>query len=278
MTIYPACTMQKSIILPESRMELSSGKKPPRSLSKQKSCGHLVHQGQGKHDIASRYNRGCLTPNPKTAVHRPLQRSESTTARNEMKRPLTYSSTENSKHKPRSGIKNTPRSGKGGVLGNTPRSTPAGTRSPIRTHKGKAKRDFERENIRPKKRLAIAYNEDADKDQQHKEVTNLDRNYHLTNGLIPIAEVKPLQAVRKLEIGDQYDVRDGSRTSGEFTDEVSCEEHKTAANQLHISIRERKKHTICDFDSGDFSVYVAVRVRPFSKRYLSFSSTWFLFI
>lgn len=252
-------------------MELSNGKKPPRNLSKQKSCGQLLHQG--KHDHITRYNRGCLTPNPKATSNHAVQRSESSSSKLELKRPFTCSnSTESLKAK--SSLKRTPRSGKRGVFGSTPRSTPAGIKSQIGTQKGKIKRDLEKDNIRPKKRLAIAYDEDtdsmqgeSDKDQQHTVKTNFDRKSHLGCGIIPIAEIKPLPVVNKLTVGDQYDVNDG-RNDSDFVHNVSVTNSQACGDRKHHPIPDEKRQHNFNLDSGSFSVFVAVRVRPFSKRYI----------
>ena len=243
-------------------MEVTSGSKPPKSLSKQKSCGQLLHHG--KYDIANRYNRGSVTPNPKTTAHRNVQRSESATSKYELKRPVNCSSTDNSKSKSRSNLRKTPRSCKGALVGNTPRSTPVGTKSPLGAHKGKVKRGSEKDIVRPKKRLAIAYSEedtyrhyDTDKDQ----LDGFDYNLG-GNGLIPIAEVKPFPIVNKIRIDSQCDGSDSETIDG-----VSVANHKTDGNHLHHSNHEGSKHLVRNIDSGDFSVYVAVRVRPLNKRY-----------
>ena len=253
-------------------MELSNGKKLPRNLSKQKSCGQLLHQR--KHDHSTRYNRGCLTPNPKATTNHAVQRSESSASKFDLKRPFAYSnSTENLK--PKSSLKRTPRSGKCGTFGTTPRSTPAGIKSQMGTQKGKIKRDLEKDSMRPKKRLAIAYDEDGDskqdepdKDQHHGVKTVLDRNGHLGCGMIPIAEIKPLPIVNKLDIGDQYDVSDGRNVS-DLVHNISTINSKAYGDQKHHLLHEEKKQHNLNMDSGSFSVYVAVRVRPFSKRYPS---------
>ena len=244
-------------------MEVKSGSKPPKSLSKQKSCGQLLHHG--KYDIVNRCNRGCVTPNPKTTTHRDVQISESATSKLELKRPLKCSSTENSKSKSRSNLRKTPRSCKGVLVGNTPRSTPVGTKSPIGTHKGKIKRDSEKDSIRPKKRLAIAYSEeDAYRQYNAEKDHKLDGfKYNLGgSGLIPIAEVKPLPVVNKMRIDSKCDGSDS-----EMIDGVSVANHKADRSHLHHSHHEGSVHLAKSIDSGDFSVYVAVRVRPLNKRY-----------
>ena len=253
-----------------------SSKKPPRNLSKQKSCGHLLQGGGNwKYDAAGRYNRGCLTPNPKMTTHRTLQRSESTTSKTELQRSLKGSSADSSKTKVRSSLRKTPRSGKPGVPGNTPRSTPAGTKSPMRSYKGKTKRDFDKEkdNIRPKKRLAIAYDDDATdehcqsiEEQKRKGLNVLESKSHLGSGLIPIAEVKPLPVVRKLN-DDKYDLSDG-KISDDYINNESTLTYKVQTTKIHPTVHQEEARPNRDVDSGDFSVYVAVRVRPFTKRYI----------
>lgn len=241
-----------------------NGKRPPKSLSKQQSCSQLSLHSSGKLD--SRFNRGCLTPNPKMTSHRNLQRSDSTTCKNELKRPLKFGSTD----RVRSASRKTPKSGKSGAsIENTPRSTPAGTRGKIGSSAGKTKRDFdqEKEIMRPKKKLAIAYDDANEKneEQRHRGVTVLENKGHMTNNLIPIAEVKPLTVARNLN--ETYDIIDGISNATFNIEQDSIVSEPLPVNRTHQSFNQEDQTNNHDMATiGDFSVNVAVRIRPFTTR------------
>ena len=255
-------------------MELpSSTKRPPRSLSKQKSCGIILHSSQkGEKGELSKNKRGCLTPNSKTSTSSTsqqlrlgLQHSSSVKSKSELTKVSRNNFDDPKKHTTMSGSRRTPVSSKSrtGTGGQTPKITPTGTRSPFPTigsSKGKAKRDFDRgrDDIRPKKRLAVSQKENGSDILQNDDKTSYCSSINQSNhkNTIPVAEVKPLSVVRNL-YGNDEDMEDGPSDEKSDTGQIIG---KTEYYDLNGSSNDEE---VC---SGDFSVHVAVRVRPFTKR------------
>lgn len=260
-------------------MELpSSNKRPPRSLSKQKSCGMILHSSQ-KGELSNN-KRGCLTPNSKTATSSTsqqrrlgLQHSSSVKSKSELSKVSRNNLDGPKKHTTMSGSRRTPVSSKSrtesGTGQKTPRITPTGTRSPFSTtgsSKGKTKRDFERgrDDIRPNKRLAVSQEENDSDLLQNDEKTSCGSSVKQKNhkNTIPVAEVKPLSVVRNL-YGNDEDMEDGSSNEKSETKLITGKAESFDLNNCYGSSMDK------EFCSGDFSIHVAVRVRPFTKRYMT---------
>ena len=234
-------------------MELpSSTKRPPRSLSKQKSCGMILHSSQ-KGELSNN-QRGCLTPNSKTTTSSTsqqrrlgLQHSASVKSKSELSKVSKNNLDGQKKHTAMSGSKRTPLSSKSRTgAGQTPKITPAGTRSPFSTmgsNKGKTKRDFERgrDDIRPKKRLAVSQEENdsglLQNDGKASNGSSVNQSNH--KNTIPVAEVKPLSVVRNL-YGNDEDMEDGSSNEKSATALINGKTESYDLNDYHSLIYRSK--------------------------------------
>lgn len=258
-----------------------ASRRPPRSVSKQKSCGQLPHHDNSK--IENRYKRGCLTPNAKTTTPHSLPKSDSSSSKTELKSYFkTTNCTESADSRIRSNLRKTPRSNRTRInYGTTPRSTLTGFKNSPSSCKGKAKRNFDKEKdmLRPKKRLAISYKDDdinsnddqcgTVEDRKGKNIIVLENKSHTGSNLITIAEVNSLAVIRDLNKTHDIKVQewDGDLAN---ENENNCSTKADSALETHKiskSIHHEEQIIVPDVSQGDVSVKVAVRVRPFTKRY-----------
>eukprot|EP00795_Rhopilema_esculentum_P010786 gene10786-19584_t len=235
-------------------MEASSvSKKPPRNFSKQKSCGNILQQYQTSEKSETK-RRVCVTPNSKTPVTRRLQSTTNTFGSRLDLKKSPKSNTDGSRKLIRSGSRKTPSCPKSGTPALiTPRCTPVSTKTPLGLFKGKTKRDSEkRKEFRPKKRLAVANESDTYFTDQE--------SYEGDCKHVPVAEIKPMPISNNL---CESDFKMGDCTPDDSFNRVKSGDNFSAKE---ISVNTGKRNFDACVDSGNFSVFVAVRVRPFSER------------